>query len=198
MIRKLQKEDIPAIAKIHKEYLPGFLSELGIDFLKLFYQATLDIPELYTLVEMDNEQIQGFVSVTTRPGGLFKSVLKKDYLRFIFTLSKIFITQPVKLVKTFRTFAYPGFKDDIPELTTIVVVKEAQKKGLGRKLFKEATEYLTGKGAEFFRISVYDRLPANKFYLKIGCRFEKSFPYMGEKMNYYIFKIKHKTVNSKQ
>ena len=190
MIAKIKIDDIPQVVKIHRQELPGFLSELGEDFLKKFYDASLDIPEIFTLVEKENEQVLGFVTGATRVKGLYKEIIFRDVFSFIWLILNNLITHPKNIVKMAKILAYPGFAEDIPEILTIVVSKSHQGKGIGKKLWTEAVKEFQKRGFKKFRVSIYDRLPANEFYKKMGCRFEKSFQFLGEKMNYYLYIIR--------
>ncbi len=183
-------DDIHKVAELHQLELDGLLSELGIEFLEKFYRCSLSIPEMWTIVEKRNDHILGFVSGVTNVNGLNKKIILKDLWGFIILFLKIFITQPRLIVKTVKTLTYPGFSHDGPELLTMVVDKKHQKEGIGRNLFKKATSEFRRRGIKSFRISAYDRLPANGFYKHIGCTLESSFMFLGEKMNYYQYKIK--------
>lgn len=186
---KLEDQDISQIAGLHHVELNGLLSELGVGFLEKFYRCSLSIPSMWTIVEKKNDQILGFVSGVTNVNGLNKKIIFKDLWGFMFLFLKIFITQPKLIVKTVKTITYPGFGHDSPELLTMVVDKKHQGEGIGRSLFEKCVEEFRKKGIKSFRISAYDRLPANGFYKHIGCRFDKSFMFLGEKMNYYVYKI---------
>lgn len=189
MIKKLANKDIPQVVKIHKTELHGFLSELGEGFLGKFYEVSLTIPEIFTLVEKKNEQVLGFATGTTGTKGLYKKVVSRDVISFIWLTLNNFITHPKNIVKTVKVLAYPGFSDDIPELLTIAVDKHYQGQGIGTKLFKETVKEFQKRGAGKFRASTYDKLPANNFYKKTGCKLEKSFTFLGEKMNYYRYNL---------
>lgn len=189
MISKLSNKDIPQVVKIHMDELHGFLSQLGEDFLYKFYQVSLSIPEMFTVVEKENEQILGFVSGASSTKGLYKKIISRDFLSFVSIFLRYFVTHPESIVKSLRTLTYPGFKDDGPELITIAVSRDRQRKGMGRKLFSEAVKEFKKRGFKKFRVSTYDKLSANDFYKKTGCIFEKSFEFLGEKMNYYSYKL---------
>jgi ribosomal protein S18 acetylase RimI-like enzyme len=188
MFRKIKVSDIKQVAKLHREELSGFLSELGRDFLEKFYKVSLIIPEIFTIVIEEKKQILGFTSGAVRLRGLYKKIFMKDPLGFIFSLLSYSITHPGKIVKLTKTMVYPGFESDIPELLTIVIDKNQRNRGLGRKLFLAAVKEFKKRGIDDFRVSVYKRLPANEFYKKIGLKLEKQFDFMGEKMNYYRYK----------
>ncbi len=187
MIKNLTTIDIPQVAHLHKQELSGFLPELGEEFLVRFYQAVLSTPEMFTLVEKENEQILGFVSGIESAKGLYKKVIFKNPIGFGTLFLSYFITHPTKIVKMIKILTYPGFRDDSPELLTIAVIGRTQRKGIGTKLFKSCVIEFEKRGIKTFKISVYDRLTANEFYKKIGCKFENSFEFLEEKMNYYSY-----------
>jgi len=189
MIKKLTYSDIPQVVKIHRDELHGFMSELGEKFLAKFYKVSLDIPEIFTLVEIENEQVLGFVTGTIRVKGLYKEVISRDVFSFIWLSLNNLVTHPQNIVKMAKTLTYPGFVDDIPELLTIAVEKDYRNRGIGKKLFLQTAKEFQKRGFKKFRVSVYDKLPANDFYKKMGCRFEKSFLFQNEKMNYYTYKL---------
>lgn len=182
--------DIPLAAQLHYQTLDGLLSQLGLQFLEKYYTSSLLIPEMWTIVEKKNDHIIGLVSATTRVNGLNKRIIMQDPWGFITQFLSIFITQPLLIIKTIKTLTYPGFSGDTPELLTMIVDKKYQKKGIGRKLFDKCAEEFKKRGIKKFRISAYDKLPANGFYLHLGCRKEKDFQFLGEKMNYYSYEIR--------
>lgn len=190
MIEKLEQRDIDQLVRLYRRELPGFLSDLGDDFLKRFYQASLSIPKMYTIVEKQNEQIIGFATFVTSVKELYFRTISQDILGFAWIFLRYFITHIDKTIKVLQAFTYPGFREDIPELLTIVVDKNHQGKGIGRKLFSRVSEELAKKGVKEFKISTYACMRANGFYKKIGCKFDRSFNFLSEKMNYYIYKTR--------
>lgn len=170
------------------EELEGFLPELGIVFLKKFYKESLNIPEMFTFVEKNNEQVLGFVTGITTAKGLYKKIILKDLGWFIIFFLKYICTHPKNIVTIMQTLLYPGFTENDPELLTIAVSYCSQKKGIGRKLFREVVREFQKMKIREFKISVYGKLPANGFYRKIGCKLDKTFTFLGEKMHYYRYR----------
>lgn len=189
MIQRLQEKDIDEVAKLHKEELSGFLPELGFKFLKKFYKATFTIPEIFIFVIKENDHICGLVTGIPRTKGLYKKILFTDIFGFGILLMNYFITHPPSLVKFIKLLAYPGFSEDGPELLTIAIGKKYRGRGWGRKLFEMVRQEFHKMGITRFKISAYDRLPSNGFYKKMGCRKERSFEFLGEKMNYYSYSL---------
>lgn len=191
MITQLIQQDVKHVALIHKNELSGFLPELGISFLEKFYKESLTIPEIFTFVQKENDHILGFATGITSTKGLFIKVIHRDIIGFIFLLLSNVVTHPGNLILMLKILLYPGFSNDVPELLTIAVIGSSQRRGIGKKLFHKIALEFHKRGFHSFKVSVYDRLPANGFYKKIGANFDSSFEFMGSKMNYYRFQIKN-------
>lgn len=186
MIRKLKAGDIDQVVNIHLTQLPGFLSRLGKNFLTKYYSASLNTPEMFTLVEKQDEQIQGFATGAVRLKGLTIRILFKDVLGFVRIFMNILFTHPILLLRSVKTLTYPGFSQEVPELLTIAVQKNFQNKGIGKKLFQAISKEFHNRGIKNFQVSIYQRLPAGKFYEKMGCCKTGTFTFQSELMSYYM------------
>lgn len=191
-ICKVTADDISQIAAIHKQELLGFLPELGKQFLEKFYSISLTIDEIFLFVVKENGQIVGFVSGISNPKGLYKKIIRKDMVGFSWIFLKYFLKHPTNIIKLVKILLYPGFSESTPELLSIAVSRQHQMKGIGRKLFTQTVDEFKSRGFDEFKISVYERLAANGFYKKIGCQKIQTFPFLGESMNYYMYKIDKK------
>lgn len=189
MIEKLQKNQIKQIARLHRNELSGFLPELGEEFLELFYLSSLNLPELFTFIDVEKGKIQGFVTSISNANGLYKKIVLTYPLRFGSIFLRYIITHIWKTGKIIQILAYPGFSEGGAELLSIAVSGDCRLRGIGKKLLAATAKEFKRRGIKKFKISVYDRLPANGFYKKIGCRKISSFDFLGEKMNYYEYKI---------
>ncbi len=189
MIRKLKAGDIDQVVNIHLSQLPGFLSRLGKNFLTKYYQSSLNTLEIFTLVEINDEKISGFATGAVRLKGLIFKIISQDIIGFISLFLNMFFTHPFLLLGTVKTLAYPGFSQDVPELLTIAVKKKYQKRGIGKKLFQEIKKEFHKRGVKNFQVSMYQKLPAAKFYEKMGCHRTGTFTFQSELMNYYMCNI---------
>lgn len=189
MIKQLELLDINQVVFIHHQELSGFLSKIGQGFLKKFYEVSLNSSDMFTFVYKENGKILGFAGGVMTSRGLNHRIIVKDPLGFGMVLLKHLILHPTHILKLFQTLSYPGFDKDMPELLSIAVSQKHQGKGIGKKLFLEVAGEFNKRKKKEFLVSVYDRLPANKFYIKMGCRQHKSFEFLGERMNYYIYRI---------
>lgn len=186
------ERDIKQIATLHLRELSGFLPELGRQFLEKFYSMSLTLDEVFLFVEKENGQIVGFVSGISNPKGLYKKIITRDILGFSWIFLKHFVKHPTNITKFVKILLYPGFSESIPELLSIAVSKKHQMKGIGRRLFTRTVNEFKSKGLHEFKISVYEKLPANGFYKKMGCQQVQTFEFLGQKMNYFIYRIDRK------
>ncbi len=189
MIRELKSDDIDQVVSIHLNKLSGFLSLLGKNFLTKYYQSSLNTLEIFTLVEINKNQISGFATGAVRLKGLIFKIISQDIIGFISLFLNMFFTHPFLLLGTVKTLAYPGFSQDVPELLTIAVKKKYQKRGIGKKLFQAIKKEFHKRGVKHFQISMYQRLPAAMFYEKMGCRKSGTFTYQSELMSCYLCKV---------
>lgn len=188
----LTSANVTKVASIHRTELSGFLPLLGKKFLAKFYEHSMDIPELFTFVAKQDGRVVGFVTGVTNPNGLYKKIIFRDPLWFGLFFLRYFVTHPHRVVTMIKTLLYPGFSSNEAELLTLAVDNNYRLQGIGRKLLQKTSEEFKKRGIHSFRISVYDRLASNAFYKKIGCKREKQFTFLGEKMNYYRYKTETK------
>ena len=197
--RSLKSEDIERVSRIHGAELPGFLSKLGSEFLEEFYRVLLDMESVFTYVYEERGLIYGFATGTVS-SGLLKTVIFRRPFKFGLIFLGYFITHPFYLANFIKALSYPGLKQNQAELLTIAVDRNYHKRGVGKRLLDAICKEFRRRGINSFMVSVYDRLPANGFYKKMGFEFEKSFEFLGERMNYYEYdtkKSKFKIQNSK-
>ena len=190
MIQKLRYQDIDQIVKLYRNELPGLMTEMGEAFLKKYYKVSLLIPDMWTYVEKQDEQILGLVSGIRSVNGLYKKIFFQDFFGFTFIFMSILITQPRLIVKIVKMMDYPGFTSDIPELLTIVVDNRYRRKGIGRKLFKRMVSEFKKNGIKEFRITAHANLPSLGFYQRVRCKKESSFNITGDELYYYKYKIR--------
>lgn len=193
-IRLANKKDIADVARLHKEFMGGFLNSLGIHFLKLFYQFIITSKSSFCVVAEVDKKIIGFVSGTTSINKFYKEFLKKNLFRVgIILFPKLL--NPKFSRKIFEALFYSRKKDlDLPngELLNIVVEKGYRNKGIGKKLFNELEKEF--KNRNIYKFKVITNILACKFYEKVGCilHSEKEV-YKGENFFVYIRNINENT-----
>lgn len=189
MRKNYTETEIKQIATLHLRELSGFLPQLGQEFLEKFYRVALTCAQMFLFVEKEKDQIVGFVSGITTPKGLYKKIIFKDIIGFSFIFLKYFLIHPGQSIKFIKILLYPGFSENTPELLSIAISKDYQMRGIGRKLFYQTAKEFQRRGYSHFKISVYEKLAANGFYKKMNCNKIQSFEFLGQQMNYYLYRI---------
>jgi len=173
----MTEEEIKQITKLHKSYIPtGFLSTLPDRFLFELYSYIEKSPYGLLYIEKKENRVIGFVSGTTD--------IKKLYLGFIFKkglkvacLLLPYLLNRETLFKLFETVSYPvrskskAVKGSLPkaELLSIVVHRDAQRKGYGQSLFYRLKGGFKEKGIRNFKVVVgANNFSARRFYEKMG------------------------------
>lgn len=187
LIRLLREEDVSIIALLHRHSLQGFLPTLGRAFLERFYSVLFSQPDMFTFVAVERKNIVGFVTCSQGVNGLLRRVILQDLLWFASFFLKYFSVHPKEIIPAIQTIMYPGFSGDEPELLSLAVNKDHRGKGIGRKLFLACSGEFRRRGHTSFLISAYDRLPANGFYIRMGCTLIRTFSFHSERMNYYRY-----------
>ena len=199
---KLESSYVEQIAELHIEGLKtGFISSLGIDFVKTLYESIAQGRTSFCFVAKENERAVGFVAFTTNLNKLYKSVILKKGIRFAFLLAgKMFSLRRIK--KVLETLFYPSRikKMNLPsaELLSIVVAPESQGKGLGRQLLQKGLAECAKRGIDKVKVLVgADNQPANKLYLRCGFELVRQINNHGIMSNIYVVKTGLKKADEK-
>jgi len=191
IIELAKKEDCFEIAKIHlKQIGKGFLNQLGIEFLKVFYEEIANSRNTFLIVAKENDNIIGFISGCFDLKKFYKSFIKKNFFKIFFILvKKIFIIK-----KAFETAKYSKKeKSNLPkaELLSIAVLPRFQGQGVSQKLLEEFILKMKEKNVKKFKVLVGQELKrANKFYQKKGFIFwGKKFVHKNTPSNIYVYNL---------
>lgn len=165
-----------AVASLHKNYLTkSFLGVLGNKFLTLLYESLIKFDNGIVLTAVENGQVVGFISGTTKTGDFYKYFLKHKFFGIGITLLPKMIN-PKVVKKILETSKYskeevsPQIQIPTPELLSMAVNKNHQGKGLAKQLFEQLTLEFEKRGIMEFKIIAGEKLlAANKFYQKMGC-----------------------------
>lgn len=197
MINKAIKEDSAALAKLHHQTISeGFLSLLGISFLKSLYSFLIK-NELVLVFKKENNLI-GFVSCSLNTTGIMKRFLFSSPLS-VFELMFILIRKPNIINSLIETLSAPSksryirnenLETTLPdaELLSISVNHRFQTDGIGTKLLLELETNLKKKDIFKYKVVAGEELVgANKFYLKNGFVLATKIKIHGNKFsNVYI------------
>ena len=182
------------VAMLHRTGIEtGFLSSLGLRFLKQLYAAIPSCPAGFGYVWQEPDgRVLGFVACAESTGRLYKQALLRrgilmalPLIRFIFRLSV--------LKRIWETLRYPSqTAKDLPqaEVMSIMVSEEIRGKGVGKALMKAAMDEFANRRLRQVRVSVgAGNEPANKFYQRCGFSLAMTRKHHGLDMNIYTTQI---------
>ena len=200
----LKTEHARQIAKLHIEGINrGFISSLGIDFVTALYEAIAENESCFGIVS-ETEEVLGFVAFTKDINQLYKSIIRKKGLRFVFLLARKMLSF-TRIKRVFETLLYPNkVKDDemnLPEseLLSIVVAPQARRAGQATELIMKGFEHCSNYAINRVKVMVAaDNKAANKLYQKCGFEFAKQIDSHGVPSNIYIAETKSPEINSCQ
>jgi len=192
-IRKIVSDDAGGVAGLHISGIStGFISSLGIGFVTALYEAIAKSRYSFCLVAKEKQGIIGFIAFTTNINALYKSVILKKGLRFVFLLAgRMLSVQRIK--KALETLWYPSRTEKMKlpsaELLSIVVASEVRRKGLGLELIQKGFMECASRGIDKVKVLVgVENEPANKLYLKSGFELVGQINSHGVASNVYIAK----------
>jgi ribosomal protein S18 acetylase RimI-like enzyme len=151
----------------------GFISSLGSDFVISLYEAIAQDKSSFGFVAEETGRVLGFVTFTADLSKLYRSVILKRGVWFVFLLAGRMFSRERLLKKVFETLFYPSRikKMDLPhaELLSIVVAEEARGKGVATELIKKGLEVCRVRGIAKVKVLVgASNEPANKLYQNCG------------------------------
>lgn len=191
MINSLQKEHAAQVARLHIAGISsGFISSLGERFVTVLYEAIAESPHGFGFVAEDEGKVAGFVAFTTDINQLYKSILFKKGLRFVFLLVGKMVTLN-RIKRVFQTLFYPNRVKsfDLPkaELLSIVISQDARGQGLGKQLCRTGLEACRKRGIEKVKVLVAaDNEAANKLYQACGFARASQIENHGVVSNIYV------------
>lgn len=190
-LKLLQSVHTQRVAELHIQGIStGFISSLGIDFVKSLYEAIAQSKDCFGFVVEENCSVLGFVVFATNLNKLYRSVVLKKGPHFAFLLSgKMFSLKRIR--KALETLFYPRRinKLNLPssELLALVVAPRGRRKGLATQLLKGGFQQCQKQGIEKIKVLVgAANEPANKLYLKCGFEFAGQIESHGVISNIYV------------
>jgi ribosomal protein S18 acetylase RimI-like enzyme len=193
---ELRPEQAWQVAELHISGIAtGFISSLGTGFVRVLYETIAESRFGFGLVAEIKGRVVGFVVFTPDINKLYKSVIFKRGLYFVFLLAgKMFSISRIK--KVFETIFYPSRVNDLDvpdaELLSIVVALEERGKGLSCMLIRKGFEQCRQKGIEKIKVLVgADNKPANALYLKCGFQLAGQMENHGVISNVYVARTDH-------
>ena len=185
-----------AAAVLHIEGIDmGFISSLGIDFVTALYRAIAESPESFGYVAIKEDKVVGFATFTTNLKGLYKSIMKKNFIRFGFLLfGKLFSWKMIR--KIFETLFYPSrikkYQFPEAEFLSMSVSPAARGHGLATRFIKTGFEECNRRGIKELKILAAKKIgPINKVYEKFGFKVVTQIENHGIVSNVYVVPTDH-------
>ncbi|SRR6266487_529009 len=194
MLRKGKESDANILAKIHiSELHADFLPQLGEKFLSLLYTNFFLSENTYIWVSEEEKHVQGFIVGSVHFSSVFKKILTKHFVNYAFLLPAQIVKRPSIIKNVFETFFYvkkEGANLPDAELIVISILKQYQRKGLGRKLVFQLERNLLSHGIKTYKVSVNaTNSAAHAFYTSVGFKKHSEFTLYGKKLNLLIKQI---------
>lgn len=195
----LKREHIDAVVDIHMQAFPDFfLSFLGRRFLRELYKAFAGDQLCVALeaVEHSGGKTLGFAVGTLKPSSFFGKLAKRRWWAFGISSLAAVAKNPRIATRIFGALAYRGGEPkngDRALLSSIAVIPERQKTGLGSILLREWVETVRNKGCVgcYLTTDAVGNDSVNVFYANNGWRIESEYTTPeGRKMFRYHLDLK--------
>ena len=191
-------------AWLHMIGQPGsFLTSLGADVLTVVYQQLPCSQAGFGLAAVDParpQELLGFVSATTSVGALFLEMGTRRLPALAPPLLRRFAQSPDLALRAIQTVAYP-FLHDTPaddaapaDLLSIMVRPEVRSLGIGALLVIALKAECRRRDIAALDVTVAAaNTGAQRFYVRHGFAYKRSFTLYGQPMHLYQAKIDEHT-----
>jgi len=183
-----------AAAELHRQCIDsGFLSSLGLTFLKNLYRAISACPAGFGYAWEDPQgRALGFIACAESTGKVFKQVLIRRGLPVALPLIR-FLTRPSVVWRMVQTLRYPAqVSPDVPaaEILSIAIRRQARRRGIATALLGAAMEEFARRGIDRVKVAVgAGNEPANRFYRRCGFELALTRTHHGLPQNIYVARI---------
>lgn len=190
MPRTMTSQDLTGVIQVHKAAFPGFfMTQMGDEFLRFYYQFVLDYPGQVALVETDDQnRIRGFVVGFFKPADFYQQ-FSAQKPRLMGIMIKAMLRNPMLVPRVVTNVLRVSQKmepaGDV-ELSSIGVNQGG--KGVGKSLLKAFLETAYGRGGQkvYLTTDAINNDGVNAFYQKNQFELVSSYLSGQRKMNLYI------------
>ncbi len=192
--KALSVEDGQAIADLHtKAFKSFFLTSLGNQFLRIFYQSIIKNPDGIAIGIFEENKLVAFSVGTIKKQGFYSNILKSSAIKMLWAAIPQLVLNPKKIFRLVQSFGAKETTD--PKIATaacllsICVDPSMANKGYGKKaltafelkaFMNSNTITLTTDAAENDAV--------NRFYAANGYLLLNEFYQSNRKMNLYYKK----------
>jgi ribosomal protein S18 acetylase RimI-like enzyme len=170
-LRPAVAADADRLADLHIDRIrEGFLSSLGVPFLRLLYRRIVGSPSSFALVAVDEEGVAGFVAVAIDVKALYKSFVLRDGARAGVVAAPRLARSARKVLETLR---YPsadgGERLPAAEILSVSVADRASRQGVGGQLVAAALGELQQRDVRSVKVVAgADNVAALRLYERSG------------------------------
>ena len=187
----LTPNDAFQVSLLHKRAFAGFfLTELGGDFLCVFYRSIFSHDKSINIGLYDDQKLIGFAVGAKSSTSFYSSILKKNFISLVLSAFFPLFFNPLKIYRLFLSFTSHEKTDKIilddAILLSICVDPSIRTKGHG-KLLLSNFENVAYKSSALISLTTDadNNDSVNSFYAKNGYNLHNSFYQGKRKMNYY-------------
>lgn len=182
MLQEAKLIHVPQITQIHMAELAGdFLPSLGFNFLKTVYEGIIGKKGIWSIIDIENGKVKGFVIGTRDINYFFREALSANFFKLIFYLCIQLISTPLLIKQVFETYSYPK-KDTGPkaELVVIAVSKKSQGDGIGKMLISELEKVFKKEDIKVYKLTVHQDKNSVNFYEHLEFKKKGQFSLYGK------------------
>ena len=155
VLREASLADAAVIARLHAGLIgTGFLSSLGVGFLKVLYQGLIESERGTVIVAVADEAVVGFIAGTDDTGAFYREFVRRHSLRAAWR-----VLPALARLRTWRemweTLRYGGGGSDVPaELLSMAIAPSARRVGTGSRLVNELLDRQRARGVSRVKVVV--------------------------------------------
>jgi len=194
-IQPMARRHARQVADLHRwGIVTGFLSSLGVMFLRQLYTAIPSCPSGFGYVwEEPDGNVLGFVACAESTGRVYKQGLLRRGVLMALPLAR-FVFRPSVIRRLWHTLRYPSrVGADLPraEILSIVVADRARGRHVGKRLMAAAFDEFARRDIGSLKVAVgADNEAANGFYRSCGFSLAVTREHHGLPMNVYVVDLR--------
>jgi glycosyltransferase involved in cell wall biosynthesis/ribosomal protein S18 acetylase RimI-like enzyme len=175
VLRSATPADAISIARLHLGMIDtGFLSSLGVGFLRLLYRSLIGSNHGTVTVAEADGMIVAFIAGTDDTGAFYKQFLRAHYLKAIWRLLPS-LRRPGTWKRMWETIRYGGGEGSVAaELLSMAVAPNAQRSGLGSRLVDTLLDQMKVRGVDQVKVVAGEgNRAAISLYSRCGFEFSR-------------------------
>lgn len=196
----IEKTGIEEVIEVHKSSFKGFfLTTLGDDFLRLYYDCIRRDENAILIGIYDKGKLCGFCAATFMLKGFNIQLIKNNILKFLMIGLQLLFSKPMSLIHIIKNFRKNvsrfNDKSEYAELLSIGVSEDLQGRGIGKKLLLELEKVLSIHECSILSLTTdfYNNDGVIEFYKRLGYETYYDFIAYPERKMYRMIK----TINRK-